>query len=109
CWRARSATGGSYAPHALPGLAGPPAGAACASYAVPARCPTVSAVPVGAARGSKKKEPALVPALEEAVADATAGDPVSGLRWTHKTTRKLAAALRRQGFLVSHTTIARLL
>jgi hypothetical protein len=31
------------------------------------------------------------------------------LRWTHKATRNLAAELRRQGFPVSHTTIARLL
>ena len=41
--------------------------------------------------------------------DDTAGDPVTGLRWTHKTTRKVAAHLRRQGFPVSHTTVARLL
>jgi Rhodopirellula transposase DDE domain len=64
---------------------------------------------VGAARGSKKKYPALVPALEEAVADATAGDPITGLRWAPKTTRNLAAALRRPGFPVSHSTVARLL
>lgn len=48
-------------------------------------------------------------ALHRAVQDATAGDPVSGLRWTHKTTRRLARALRQQGFPVSHTTVARLL
>lgn len=48
-------------------------------------------------------------ALHEAVRDDTAGDPVTGLRWTHKATRKLAALLRRQGFAVSHSTIARLL
>jgi hypothetical protein len=47
--------------------------------------------------------------LHEAVRDATAGDPVSGLRWTHKTTRNVARALRRQGLAVSHTTVARLL
>lgn len=48
-------------------------------------------------------------ALEEAVRDATAGDPISGLRWMHRTTRKVADALRRQGMDVSHTTVARLL
>jgi hypothetical protein len=47
--------------------------------------------------------------LQEAVQDATAGDPMSDLRWTHKTTRNLAAELRRQGFQVSHATVARLL
>jgi hypothetical protein len=31
------------------------------------------------------------------------------LRWTHKTTRKLAKQLNRLGFPVSHTTVARLL
>jgi len=50
-----------------------------------------------------------VNALHEVVRDATAGDPVSGLRWTHKTTRNIAGALQRQGFAVSHTTVARLL
>jgi hypothetical protein len=47
--------------------------------------------------------------LHEAGRDATAGDPVSGRHGTHKTTRNVAAALRRQGFAISHTTVARLL
>jgi hypothetical protein len=51
----------------------------------------------------------LVTALEEAVRVATAGDPITGLRWTHKSTRNLARELRRQGFSVSHATVARLL
>jgi hypothetical protein len=51
----------------------------------------------------------VMPALQEAVRDTTAGDPVTGLRWTHKTTRKLAEQLSRQGFPISHTTVARLL
>ena len=32
---------------------------------------------------------------------------MSDLRWTHKTTRKLAAELRRQGFQVSHASPGR--
>jgi DDE family transposase len=48
-------------------------------------------------------------ALQEAVRDATAGDPITGLHWTHKTTRKLAEQLCRSGLPVSHATIARLL
>jgi len=48
-------------------------------------------------------------ALGDAVRDETAGDPVTGLRWTHKTTRKLAEQLSRHDFPVSHTTVARLL
>ncbi len=51
----------------------------------------------------------MIAALREVVRDATAGDPISGLHWTHKTTRKLAEQLQRQGFRVSHSTIARLL
>jgi hypothetical protein len=51
----------------------------------------------------------VIPALREAVADDTAGDPITGLRWTHKTTQKLAEELSRRGFQVSHTTVARLL
>lgn len=47
--------------------------------------------------------------LQTLIADATAGDPISGLRWTHKSTRKLAAALRQEGFMVSANTVARLL
>lgn len=47
--------------------------------------------------------------LDELLKDATAGDPMGGLRWTHKSTRKLAAALRRRGFRIGHVTLARLL
>lgn len=34
---------------------------------------------------------------------------MGGLRWTHKTTRNLAAALRRRGVRVGHVTVSRLL
>jgi hypothetical protein len=47
--------------------------------------------------------------LKELLRDATAGDPMGGLRWTHKTTRNLAAALQRRGVQVEHVTVARLL
>jgi hypothetical protein len=39
----------------------------------------------------------------------TAGDPMSGLRWTRRTTAKIAAALRLLGIHVSDRTVARLL
>jgi hypothetical protein len=41
--------------------------------------------------------------------DAVAGDPVTGLKWTHKSTRRLSAALRRLGFRACPNTVARLL
>ena len=47
--------------------------------------------------------------LKGLLQDATAGDPMGGLRWTHKTTRKLADALTRRGVRVGHVTVARLL
>lgn len=39
----------------------------------------------------------------------TAGDPMTGLRWTHKTTEKIRRQLRSIGIRVSRSTIARLL
>jgi hypothetical protein len=47
--------------------------------------------------------------LKELLRDATAGDPRGGLRWTHKSTRKLAAALGHRGVRVGYVTVARLL
>ena len=38
-----------------------------------------------------------------------AGDPVSGLKWTHRSLRKLRQALRRRGMRLALSTIARLL
>ena len=38
----------------------------------------------------------------------TAGDPVSGLKWTHRTTAKLAHELRGLGIHVCPQTVARL-
>ena len=48
-------------------------------------------------------------ALEQLLHDATAGDPITGLRWTHRSLRKLCKALRRQGRKISPHTVARLL
>jgi Rhodopirellula transposase DDE domain len=41
--------------------------------------------------------------------DASAGDPMTGLKWTRKTLRALQRALRRKGFKVGLATIRRLL
>jgi hypothetical protein len=54
-------------------------------------------------------DPALVSALEALVDPTTRGDPMSPLRWTCKSTRKLARTLTGQGHTVSHTTVAQLL
>ena len=39
----------------------------------------------------------------------TAGDPISGLKWTHRTTQKIARELRRASIGVSRNTVGRLL
>jgi DDE family transposase len=54
-------------------------------------------------------DPALVRDLETLVEPTTRGDPQSPLRWTCKSTRKLAEELRRHGHAVSHQTVASLL
>lgn len=46
--------------------------------------------------------------LDELLHDATAGDPITGLKWTRKTCRKLAQELKRKGYQVEHSTIPRL-
>jgi hypothetical protein len=47
--------------------------------------------------------------LEELLKDATAGDPLTGLKWTRKTVRALTRQLRRRGFRVGRETVRRLL
>jgi hypothetical protein len=50
-----------------------------------------------------------VRALARLLEDTTAGDPSTGLLWTHRSLRQLAQALCRQGIRVSKSTLARLL
>jgi Rhodopirellula transposase DDE domain len=50
-----------------------------------------------------------VRALARLLADDTAGDPSTGLLWTHRSLRKLAQALHRHGLPASKSTLARLL
>jgi transposase len=54
-------------------------------------------------------EPALVAALDRLVEPTSRGDPQSPLRWTCKSTRRLAEELQAQGYSVSHTVVAALL
>ena len=64
----------------------------------------------GAGRHSLSiNDPTLIADLEALVEPATRGDPQSALRWTSKSTRKLAGALNRQGHQVSHVSVATLL
>jgi len=54
-------------------------------------------------------DPRLLEDLERLVDPTTRGDPMSPLRWTCKSTRKLSDELQRQGHDVSHQTVALLL
>lgn len=65
--------------------------------------------PGGGRKQVVAEDPAMVTALEALVEPTARGDPRSPLRWTCKSTRKLAAELTRQGHPVSHTTVAQLL
>lgn len=53
--------------------------------------------------------PGVLVALEALVRESTAGDPMSALRWTHKSTRTLAKEMARGGHPLSPNTTGRLL
>ena len=55
------------------------------------------------------KQPGLLEALDELVHPDTRGNPMSLLRWTSKSSTKLAEELVRGGFVVSSRTVLRLL
>ena len=63
----------------------------------------------GGRKSLKEKEPKLLEALDGMVAPYTKGNPENPLRWTSKSTRKLAEALCGQGFQISHNTVGLLL
>ena len=65
--------------------------------------------PGGGRKALTEHDPNVVAALEALVAPTTRGDPMSPLRWTCKSTRKLAQALADQGHQISHTKVAQLL
>jgi hypothetical protein len=55
------------------------------------------------------KQPGLAEALDELVHPETRGNPMSFLRWTSKSTGKLADDLVRQGFQITDDTVGRIL
>lgn len=48
-------------------------------------------------------------ALDEVMVEDTAGDPISGLKWTHKSLRKIQGSLAKEGYPISPPTVSRLL
>ncbi len=75
--------------------------------------PALAPTRVRRAGGGRKRLTVLVPglaaALEALVEPVTRGDPESPLRWTCKSTRRLAADLTAHGYTVSHTLVTHLL
>jgi len=55
------------------------------------------------------QDDSLISALDSLVEPTARGDPMCPLRWTCKSTRKLAQELRHQGHRISHTKISQLL
>jgi len=47
--------------------------------------------------------------LDEVMTEDTAGDPISGLKWSHKSLAKIQTALANEGYAISPPTISRLL
>src|ERR671930_2198682 len=60
----------------------------------------------GGRRCLSESDPTLLKDLQALLESSTRGDPQSPLRWNSKSTRHLADALRRQGHVVSHHTVA---
>jgi Rhodopirellula transposase DDE domain len=65
--------------------------------------------PGGGRKPLSATDPGLLPALEALVDPVTRGDPESPLRWTCKSTRRLAEELTRQGHPVGPRSVAALL
>jgi hypothetical protein len=65
--------------------------------------------PGGGRKRASERDPTLLADLEALVEPLTRGDPQSSLRWTCKSTHKLAAELGAQGHRVSHETVRQLL
>lgn len=63
----------------------------------------------GGRKALKEKDITLIPALEELLDPVTRGDPESPLRWSSKSTTKLAEELRAKGYGISPRTVASLL
>jgi len=65
--------------------------------------------PGGGRKRRRETDPELLCDLDKLLDPVTRGDPMSPLRWTCKSTTKLAAELRQRGHRVSQSTVWRLL
>lgn len=65
--------------------------------------------PGGGRKKAEDKDPTLINHLDDIMKESTAGDPMSLLRWTYKSTYAIADELQLKGHSVSHDTVRRLL
>jgi len=65
--------------------------------------------PGGGRKKSVEKDPTLLSDLETLIEPTSRVDPESPLRWTSKSTRKLAEELKKMGHKVSHSRVADML
>ena len=65
--------------------------------------------PGGGRKRLKEHEPELLQVLDALIDPVTRGDPESALRWTTKSTTKLADELKTQGYSVSPSTVRSML
>jgi len=63
----------------------------------------------GGRKNLSDKNPQLEKALGKIMSDATAGDPMRLLKWTHKSTYSIATYSKEKGFLISEDTVGRML
>lgn len=63
----------------------------------------------GGREKSTEQQPQRMASLDALVEPTAKGDPMSPLRWTTKSTRRLSDILREQGFEVSHMQVCTLL
>jgi hypothetical protein len=66
-------------------------------------------LPGGGRKRATERDPTLEADLDALVEPTTRGDPQSPLRWTSKSTHRLAAELRAMGHAVSHETVRQIL
>jgi len=66
--------------------------------------------PLGAGRKSVEVlHPPVLKTMSQLVEASSAGDPMSSLRWVHKSTRTLAEEMTRNGYPIARDTAGRLL
>lgn len=63
----------------------------------------------GGRKRIEQTRPEVLDDLKKLVEDETAGDPCSANRWVNRSSRKLAAAMKKLGHSISHVSVIRLL